>query len=523
MSMSKQTRRELLRRMSALSVVGAASSTFGLQLATMGAAAAQTAPGGYRALVCIFLFGGNDSNNMVLATDNDSWSRYFKARNTGADSIALMPPGTMATAPGQVNPVTGRASSYGVPESWGGVLPIAPATANPVPAGTNAGSRTFALHPLMGELLPIWQGGRLGIVANVGPLIQPTTKTQYNNGTVAIPRGLQSHNDQQSTWQAGSGEGARRGWGGLMADQMLAGNGANGAFTAISVSGNAVFLAGQNVVQYQISTNQTNPAVRIATAANPNTALFGAAGGGQRVLDIIRDSAPVSYFGKDYDAKVVRSMDTSALINGAFASPAISGIAGPAQLLNPVTRVTQTNRLAVALESVAKVIASNATFGVKRQVFFVGVGGYDTHNTQNGAHGPLMAQLANALAYFDKTLGNVNGVDLRSQVTTFTASDFSRTFTSNGDGTDHAWGAHHLVMGGAVRGGDMFGQYPTVGVDQSGFTNPDGLHNILLPTTSVDQYAGTMGKWFGLSDAQLDAIFPNLRNFARRDLGFLAA
>jgi uncharacterized protein (DUF1501 family) len=216
-------------------------------------------------------------------------------------------------------------------------------------------------------------------------------------------------------------------------------------------------------------------------------------------------------------------MDTADFLNSTFASAAISAIQAPGQVTNPITRNPETNPLAVQLESVAKVIAANQTFGVKRQVFFVSIGGFDNHNSMNAQHSPLMARLAHALAYFDATLSNLNGVDMRSQVTTFTASDFSRNFTNNGDGTDHAWGAHHFIMGGSVRGGTMYGQYPTLGVDQGSFNNPNMSGGVIIPTMSVDQYAGTMGKWFGLSDGQLDVIFPNLKNFAARDLGFMTA
>src|SRR5262245_32234076 len=173
MSMSPATRREILRRATALSCVGAAASTFGFQLATMGNAAAQTATT-YKALVCIFMFGGNDSNNMVLATDTDSWGRYWSARNTGVNPIALMPFGTAPTPPGGTNPVTGRSLPNNVtawqrPEAWGGVLPITSAIPNPVPPGTNAAARTFGLNPHLAPLLPVWQAGRLAVAANVGP------------------------------------------------------------------------------------------------------------------------------------------------------------------------------------------------------------------------------------------------------------------------------------------------------------------------------------------------------------------
>ena len=525
MAISETTRRELLRRMSALSCCGAAASTFGLQLATMGQASAQTA-GGFQALVCIFLFGGNDANNMVLPTDADSWSRYFALRNTGSDPIALMPVGTPVTPAGQANPITGRvptANNFSIPETWGGVLPITSAIANPVPPGTNSPARTFALNPHMGALLPLWTGGRLAIAANVGPLIQPTTKAQYKARSVPLPANLQSHNDQQSTWQSGAAEGSRRGWGGLLADQFLSTNGTNSVFTAISTAGNTVFLAGQNVVQYQMSTSQTAPAIRVNSAFNGATTVFGASNGSARIREIIRDTTGSSYFMKDLGAKVIRSQDAADLLNAQFATGGAGvNVPAPTQLLNPITRVNETNSLAVQLQSVAKVIASNAALGMNRQVFFVSMGGFDNHDIQNTAQSPLMARLAHALAYFDCVLGSLNGVDRRNQVTTFTASDFSRTYTTNGDGTDHAWGSHHFVMGGAVKGGSVYGQFPTVGVDQGAFANPDMLGNVMIPTMSVDQYAGTMGKWFGLSDTQLNSIFPNLNNFgSNRYLGFL--
>ena len=526
MSLSHPTRRELLRRAGALSGVAGASGVFGLQLAAMGSAAAQTAgAGSYKALVCIFMFGGNDAHNMVLATDTDTWGRYFRARNLGAEPIALMPAGTAPTAPGGTNAVTGRTlpgnnTAYQMPEAWGGVLPITSATPNPVPAGTSAAARTFALTPHLAAALPLWTGGRLAVAANVGPLIQPTTKAQYTARSVPLPKNLMSHNDQQSTWQSGAGEGAQRGWGGLIADQILSGNTANGIFTAISTAGNAVFLAGQNVVQYRMTTSAT-PAVSITSAANPTSALFGAPNAGARVQAIIRDTSGSSPFMKDYGNSVIRSMDTAALLNTTFASPEVSTVPAPTPLLNPVTRATETNALAVQLQTVARMIAAQTRLGVTRQVFFVSIGGFDNHDFQNTAQPQLLARLGHALAYFDATLVNLNGVDRRAQVTTFTASDFSRTFTSNGDGTDHAWGAHHLVMGGAVKGGSVYGQFPTLGVDSATFSNPNMAGNILIPTMAVDQYAGTMASWFGLSATQVETIFPNLRNFSARNLGFV--
>ena len=528
MSMSNATRREFLRRATALSAVGAAASTFGFQLATMGSAAAQTSTP-YKALVCIFLLGGNDTNNMVLPTDPDSWGRYWAARRQGDNPIALMPAGTAATAPGGTNSVTGRVlpggvDGYSFPEAWGGVLPISTLNPNPVPPGTSASSRTFALNPHLAPLLPAWNGGRLAVAANVGPLIVPTTKTQYRNYSVPLPVNLMSHNDQQSTWQSGSAEGARRGWGGLMADQLMSTNGANSVFTAISTSGNAVLLAGQNVVQYQMSTNQTNPAIRINGATANTSAIYGTSGQGARLREIIRDTAGSSYFMQDYGAKVIRSQDAADLLNAQFAAGAPgASVPAPSLVLNPINRANQNNPLAVQLQTVAKTIAANHALGIRRQVFFVSMGGFDTHDNQNTSHAALMAYLSHAMAYFDSTLANINGVDMRNQVTTFTASDFSRTFTTNGDGTDHAWGSHQFVMGGAVSGGDVYGQFPTVGVDSGTFQNPNMANNVLIPQMSVDQYAGTMGRWFGLTDTQIASIFPNIPNFTNRYIDFLAA
>jgi uncharacterized protein (DUF1501 family) len=512
------TRRHLLKMGGALSVFGAAAP-FAAQLTTMSSAAAQSAPD-YRALVCLFMFGGNDAHNMLLATDADSWGRYWAARNIGNDPIALMPVGAAPVAAGATSPITGRVSSRSVPEFLGGVLPITPRTPNPVPAGTNAPARTFAINPVMAPLLPLWQAGRLAAIANVGPLIVPTTKAQYQTRSVRLPANLMSHNDQQSTWMAGATEGARRGWGGLMADTMLSSNGANSIFTGVSVAGNTVFLAGQTAIQYQMTTNAA-PAVRINAATG--TTLNGSAVAAQRLRDIIRADASTSLFGQDQAAVVRRSMDVADTLNAAFASAAATAIPAPTQHLNPVTGAMENNALAVQLQSVARSIAANQSLGLRRQVFFVSIGGWDTHDVQNTTHPVLLSRVAHAMAYFDGVLGSIGGLNMRNNVTTFTMSDFSRTFTTNGDGTDHAWGGHQLVMGGAVRGQDIFGQYPTLGVDQGSFRNPDNDRNITIPTTAVDQMAATLGRWFGVSDSQLATIFPNLRNFAAANLGFMTA
>ena len=516
MTIDKLDRRHLLRVGGALSILGAAAP-FALQLAAAGSAAGQAAPD-YKALVCVFLFGGNDGNNTVLATDSDSWGRYFAARNTGADPIALMPVGTPPTPVGQVSPVTGRTAKLDTPEAWGGVLPITPATTQPVPPGTNATTRSFALHPFLAPLRNLFNQGRLAVVANVGTLISPITKTQYQQKTVAVPSNLFSHNDQQSIWQAGSAEGAKRGWGGLMGDLLASMNGNNTLFTAVSVSGNAVFLAGQNIVQYVLSTS-AQPAVVIGGAQG--SSLFGSSLGPAQLKALITDTSPVNNLASDYASVVNRSIVAAAAVNSAFSQSVVTGVAAPTAYTNPTTGQVEQNSLALQLQTVARMVAAGPSLGLRRQVFFVSLGGFDTHNFQNATQPNLLAKIAHAFAYFDNALTNIGGVDKSNTVTTFTASDFSRTFTTNGDGTDHAWGSHHLVMGGAVNGKDIYGQYPTLGVDLGSFSNPNMIGNALIPTLSVDQYGATLGNWLGVSASNLASIFPNLANFGVKNLGFV--
>ena len=507
MALGNMDRRRLLRVGGAFSLLGT-GAPFALQLASAGAAAsAGTAPD-YKALVCVFLYGGNDANNMVLATDSDSWGRYLSARNTGSDPIALTAVGTAPTAGAKMT----------TPQAWGGVIPIVPNKAQPVPAGTNATSRTFALHPFMTGAQGLFNNGRLAIVANTGTMIAPVTKAQYVAKTVPLPANLYSHNDQQSEWQAGASEGARIGWGGQMADFVASQNGTNSVFTAITPAGNAVFLAGQNVVQYVMTTGAA-PAVLIS--GDQGTSLFGSSAGPSNLSAVVQDTSSTSDFAADFATIVGRSVSAATSINAAYASSIATGIAAPPTYTNPLTGLTSTNSLAVQLHTVAQMVAAAPGLGVKRQVFFVSLGNFDNHQNQNLTHPDLMHQISEALTYFDGALTNVGGVDRSGQVTTFTASDFSRTWTTNGSGTDHAWGSHHLVVGGAVNGKNIYGQFPTVGIDLGTFNNPDQNGNALIPTTSVDQYAATLGAWFGVPAANLASIFPNLHNFPAANLGFV--
>jgi uncharacterized protein (DUF1501 family) len=511
------SRREFLRQAALTGLLTGTAAPLALNLAAIGNAAAQAAPD-YRALVCLFLFGGNDAYNTVLATDAPSWQAYTATRNQAPDSIALLAPGTA--------PDNGAAA--GSPARLGGVLPIVPATAQ---------GRSFALHPMLGELRTMFDTDRrLAVVANVGPLLQPTSKAQYATASHPRPRSLFSHNDQQNTWMAMAPEGATTGWGGRFGDAVAASNG-RAVFTSISAAGNAVWLAGRNVQQYQVGVNGA-----IRAGADANGRVFNSAQVAETLRRIMTSTRSSHVLEADLAAIATRSFDAEETLRTALiaaSSPSV-GTAPPSgnynanndpklQYLNPLSGNLTFNNLAQQLQIVARMVEAGmrGATGVRRQVFFVSLGGFDTHDLQNRNHARLMAQLAQAMRYFDTALGALGA---RNNVTTFTASDFGRTFTSNGDGTDHGWGAHQFVMGGAVRGDEIYGRFPTLGAKNANNNNfdssPDQLGNgSLLPEVSVDQFAATLGRWFGLSDAQLLEIFPALSQFdaSRRNLGFMGA
>ena len=507
-------RRRFLQMGAGLAGLGAAAP-FALQLAAAGQVAATDAAD-YKALVCVFMFGGSDANNMVVATDQDSYNRYWAARFTGDVPLALMPVGAPKVAPGSVSSITGRTADTFTPEAWGGLLPIAPKTPQAIPLGTSASKRTFGLHPMMGGVQSLFQAGRLSVMANVGTLIQPTTRKDYQAGN-HLPANLFSHNDQQNMWQAGGIEGTEIGWGGKLADMILSGNGTNSIFTALTTSGNTVFLSGENTLQYPMNV-YGDPAQRIDATTGW---LYGGSGPSAQIKADIRNVTNGNYFADDHAGVVTRSMAATDLINGAFNQIGPKHILAVPPYVNPFDGTKGDSYFFRQLAAVAKMVAAAPALGLKRQVFFVTMGGFDTHSGQNQAQPALMSELSQGLLYFDNALKNVNGIDMRNMVTTFTGSDFSRTYSTNGDGTDHAWSGHHLIHGGAVKGGDMFGQFPTVGIDGHNFLNPDIVDNAMIPTTSVDQYAATLGKWFGVSDGDLQTIFPNLHNYSTPYLGFV--
>ncbi|MBV8035259.1 DUF1501 domain-containing protein [Roseateles sp.] len=447
-------RREFLRRTSALGLAGSAAP-WALSLAGIGEAAAATAPGDYKALVCVFLYGGNDYGNTLVPYDTASYNAYATIRQTLAtprDQLA-------ATALAQT-----------------------------------VGGRQMALAPQLGKLKSLWDSGKLGVQLNVGTLVQPTTLAQYKAQNVPLPPKLFSHNDQQSVWQSSSPEGATTGWGGRMGDLFLGGNG-TATFTCINVSGNAVYMAGQQAAQYQVS---TSGAVPINGVLKP---LYGS----QACADALRSLVTAgrsNWMEAELNSITSRSIGAQSAVSTALASQAALQ-----------TAFDTTSSLSSQLAMVAKLIAARQALGATRQVFFVSVGGFDLHDLLVTQHPPLLTAVNDALASFYAATVELG---VSEQVTTFTASDFGRTLSSNGDGSDHGWGSHHFVLGGAVKGGQFWGALPSVSVN-----GPDDVgQGRLLPTTSVDQLGATLATWMGVGTADLPRVLPQIANYSQRNMGY---
>jgi uncharacterized protein (DUF1501 family) len=456
-STSNLARRAFLQRAGHLGLAGIATP-WALNLAALGEAAALTATD-YKALVCVFLYGGNDYGNTVLPVDNANYARYAAIR-TG---IATPQASLAATA-------------------------LSPTTALP-------GGMQLALAPQMTAFKTLFDAGKLAVQLNVGPLIQPTTLAQYNAKSVPLPPKLFSHNDQQSVWQSSLPEGSTAGWGGKLGDLALASN-TNSVFSCISVTGNAVYLAGQTAVQYQVS---TNGAVAINGVKN---GLYGSSSCGAALNALITQASTQTL--ENEHAKITRrSISAEGQVTGALASvPAFS------------TVYPAGNSLASQLQTVAKLIAARNTLGAKRQVFMVSLGGFDLHDFLPTQHPGLLTNVSEAMASFYNTTVELG---ISNNVTAFTASDFGRTLSSNGDGSDHGWGSHHFVLGGAVQGKQFYGTAPAIAVNGT----DDVGQGRLLPTTSVDQYAATLASWFGVSATELPTVMPHISNYSLKNLGFV--
>ena len=449
------TRREFLHALSAGAAV-ASLSRFGVSPSW-----AQSAPVDYKALVCIFLFGGNDGNNVVIGADTAGYAEYAAVRGV----------------------------SSGINITQSELLQIQPKNS----------SRVFGLHPSLAKVHPLFASGQLAVLANVGPLNRPTSKAAYLAGT-DNPYQLFSHADQQAQWQSTfSDEPSRTGWGGRLADAVKSMNGSAAMPVTTSIAGNVLFAQGS-----------TTSALTV-----PSSGTFGLTDTGTSSAARARQQALAALLGEGRDHTLV--METAdGLANAINLSTVVNPVISSNNTTVQALFNTTGNSLALQLQQVAKLIAARDTFGVKRQVFFVSLGGFDTHTGQLNTQVNLLTQVGDAMkSFYDATAA----LGVADKVTSFTLSDFGRTFKpAAGGGSDHAWGNHHFIMGGAVKGGAMYGTFPSLAL-----TGPDDVSSEgrWLPSTSVDQYAATLASWFGVTDAQLSTVLPNLAAFPTKNLGFL--
>ena len=496
----QHSRRAFLKRAGQLAFTGAALPT-AINLAAIGEAAAFNAGNDYKALVCVFLYGGNDYANTVVPYDLPSYQAYQTIRGTTGSVLQN------GIALGR-DPVT---DANGTTPGLSSTLLTPVAGGQPISAIGQTGLQ-YALHPSMSGLQGLFNGGQAAVMLNCGPLVVPLSKAQYqssNRTLYPVPPKLFSHNDQQSIWQSSSPEGSTIGWGGNIGDLALnsnISNGGNSLFTCISVTGNAVFLSGDTALSYQVG---SGGAVRINAVGSPYS--FGAVG--TAINQLMSPTGRSNVLEREYSIVNKRAVDAEGAITSAIAPFPTSAA--------PFSSFPGGYSLSDQLRMVARLIAARDNTGIKakRQVFMVSIGGFDSHDNLMSDHVRNMGRVSGAMTAFYNAM---NSLGIADKVTAFTATDFGRTLSSNGDGSDHGWGSHQFMVGGAVNGGKFYGYAPPVSVGNTTAAQ-DQWHvgqGRLLPTTSVDQYAGTLAKWFGV-DSELSgssSILPYLNNFNNTSL-----
>lgn len=431
--------------------------------------------GDFKALVCLFLAGGNDANNLIVPSDAATYADYAAGRG----ALAL-------------------------PQA--SLLSITPRTTD---------GRAWGLHPALGTnpdgtaggLKGMFDQGKVAVVANVGTLAYPLTQAQYNSRPDMRPFQLFSHSDQQVEWQSSIADKPfTTGWGGRLADLTNAFNSNNKVSMAITLAGHNSFQVGKSVTQYAVGTNGAIALTGSSTSATSQPGIRTAA------LNDALAAQNANLFETAFGSLTAQALSNSALLS--------SVITGTSPFTSYFTGLNSS--LSQQLHMIARMVNAQTQLGLKRQVFFAQIGGWDLHdsqvnlgNTINGAHANLLRDLSQSVTAFYNAL---NSIGAQNQVTTFTASDFGRTYNTNGDGSDHGWGSHHLVVGGGVKGGDIYGKMPTFAIN-----GPDDTgRGRWIPTTSVDEYSATLAKWFGVSGTDLPVVLPNLGRFANPDLGFMA-
>lgn len=453
---AQASRRAFLKHSAALTALG--GSPFAVNLLTMGAAAAQSATD-HKALVCVFLFGGNDQSNTVLpASGSSAFGPYATARGPLtlplADQLALSP--TLYDGP------------------------------------------PLALHRALAPIKPLFDASRLAVVANVGTLTQPLTRQQWNdaNPSVPVPYQLFSHSDQQGGWQTGRYDGpGATGWFGRLGDLLTAShNASSGLSMTLSIGGNAVMLAGNQTIQYQL---YDSGAVKVWGL----DWLYGSGVATTALRRLLTDARP-QLLENELVKIQARAISTESLVNGALKNVTLN-------------TVFPGSGLGRQLKMAARMIAARQALGQRRQLFFVQGGGFDFHDNLLNDQQARLADVAASMAAFQAAMDELGTAQ---QVTAFTASEFGRALQSNGRGSDHGWGGHQFVMGGAVRGRRIVGDWPTVALNGP----EDAGQGRLIPTMAVDEFNATLAKWFGVADSDLPLVIPNIGRFARRDVGLFA-
>jgi len=496
-----QNRRSFLRHAAGLTLgVSAANALFDLRLINTALAQSGGIYPDYKALVCVFLSGGNDGNNMVIPWDTSRYASYAGIRGTG---LSLFRDAAAAAAG-----ATNGNSYFGLPLS----------------TASTAGEEA-AVHSVMPEMQSLFNGGKLAFIRNVGVLSEPITRSQYRAGTKRRPPQLFSHNDQVTQWQTSLPDQiSRTGWGGRMMDRVRLDFAQQSIHPgqismSASISGTNTWEVGEVVNQFKINTSGAESFRDYTGTSNANrravidALLRDPSQGGDAALNAARSNLGMLDF---------RNVNERSLLYGSALTSALANLpANVTTAINNAFTPAANTGLAQQLKLVARIIAARGTLGMRRQIFFVSIGGFDTHGLQPASHASLLRDVSRSIgAFYAATADPV--VDVANKVTTFTAADFGRTFKSNGQGTDHAWGNNHVIAGGAVNGGKLYGSFPVFqlgGPSDTDGGNPTGRW---IPTTSVDEYSATLARWFGVPESALDVIFPNLSRFPSRDLGFMA-
>jgi len=433
--------------------------------------AAQGVPTGddSKILICLFLFGGNDANNILIPRDLPAHNAYTADRG-----ILALP----------------RAN----------LLPI---------ATPNGDGREFGLHPSMAPLHALYNSGKMAMVCNVGTLVAPITKAEYLSGGAAIPPHLFSHNDQQVQWQTSVPDTPKKvGWGGRIADLLSSLNVGSQISMNVSIAGSNFFQVGDQVLQYQVT-------------PNGSIGLNGANWGYSPFPEMFQQNSQMlgrSYghiFEQEYANIMKRGISNDALLKSAIAANPLPANVGT--FPNSLNAQGGLNRVAGQLRMILRMIHARGALNMKRQIFFAALGGFDTHDAQLNDHAALLAELSKAVADFYQHTAQLG---ISEKVSLFTASDFNRTYNSNGKGSDHAWGGHHMIVGGGVNGGQLYGQMPTLAIQ-----GPDdtGTRGSWIPKVSTDEMAATLARWFGVSNGDLPLVLPNIGRFATPNMGFMQA